>query len=1083
MQKITKIYDLFAEEAFNNMFECDVIGEGLDRIIEATPIYLQRWDSHRPLFSFIQVDEQGNQKENQITLSFNQDITIPIEPIEPPKFKHLFWLEPKDGTNRFTFKYVECGQVNPLPDLDIAINNSTLISLGEANIDKLIKNLSNTYIFDAGKYQLLFAKSWQNGSQEWHLYGLHSGKEKDSPRFIEVPLDENDNGQKIRLVKKEAKGKRVIFPTQFDKLDVFAYRTVKFVDISNARETQESIRQRQQSGTALISLWQTYSDMELQLAKEEIEELGFIKYSFERYIKGVARLRLNVSHDQSIKLTNLVSSRAQFELINSRGSQQNTIVTLVNYNQYNYTADFEYEYRDFQKSGEIKLSSIGDEVVNNRRQFAIRTLSNPSRIVLQNLLFAIENEARGMFDTPHKPIQALTNKTRAFLRDKFGIENLTDNQEDAVRIALNNLNDITIIQGPPGTGKTTVVAAICHRLLEIANNKKDKDSFSKIILASAFQNDTIEHLASKIYTHGLPTVKVGRKTMGIKAEEQFIHELEQHLQSEIENLGGKDSQRISKQLSDVAVVFEHEKRAEETIHEIERILDPAPSIDGIDTIHLHEIMRAMKKFNEQLEAKETLIASIPTSDSSYNFENGFEIIAEVLVSDLNLTEEDQLLLQQAPEINPDADFIEKLTRVKEHLLEKLLNSKEIATVNLHNEIASWIANAVQCAVLYEETNYENEEDFLRAILSELKDDLKGNTSYIRSSLQEYGETVAATNQLAGSKEMSSFSHIKNVILEEAARSNPLDLLIPMVRAEERIIMVGDQNQLPHLLETEVAEKSLENIENVDERKDKRLLYERSLFGIVFDNVKKGKRKRHIILEEQFRMHPSIGDFISKTYYEGKLRPGTKDLAKSKLHNLSLPWAKGKTMVFCNVNGSQQEGKGQSKYRTAEAIRIMSLIDELKTDPEFCNLSIGVITFYSRQVNVLFEEAAKPEHGYAIKNSDGYDIHPNYQTFADEKEKMRIGSVDSFQGKEFDVVILSTVRSNSFAREDGNEKKVFGFLTLANRLNVAFSRAKKLVIVVGDAEMYEDDFAKKYVPGLYEFCTNITKNEVYGNRIQ
>ena len=90
MQKITKIYDLFAEEAFNNMFECDVFGEGLDRIIEATPIYLQRWDSHRPLFSFIQVDEQGNQKENQITLSFNQDITIPIEPIEPPKFKHLF---------------------------------------------------------------------------------------------------------------------------------------------------------------------------------------------------------------------------------------------------------------------------------------------------------------------------------------------------------------------------------------------------------------------------------------------------------------------------------------------------------------------------------------------------------------------------------------------------------------------------------------------------------------------------------------------------------------------------------------------------------------------------------------------------------------------------------------------------------------------------------------------------------------------------------------------------------------------------------------------------------------------------------
>ena len=91
-------------------------------------------------------------------------------------------------------------------------------------------------------------------------------------------------------------------------------------------------------------------------------------------------------------------------------------------------------------------------------------------------------------------------------------------------------------------------------------------------------------------------------------------------------------------------------------------------------------------------------------------------------------------------------------------------------------------------------------------------------------------------------------------------------------------------------------------------------------------------------------------------------------------------------------------------------------------------------------------------------------------------------MDSFQGKEFDIVILSTVRSNSQSREDGNEKKVFGFLTLKNRLNVAFSRAQKLVIVVGDASMFEDNYAKKYVPGIYEFCTNITKNKPYGNRI-
>lgn len=80
-----------------------------------------------------------------------------------------------------------------------------------------------------------------------------------------------------------------------------------------------------------------------------------------------------------------------------------------------------------------------------------------------------------------------------------------------------------------------------------------------------------------------------------------------------------------------------------------------------------------------------------------------------------------------------------------------------------------------------------------------------------------------------------------------------------------------------------------------------------------------------------------------------------------------------------------ESKGQSKCRQAEAARIMSIIDELRDDPEFKNLSVGVITFYSKQVTTLFEEAAKPEHGYVIKDKDGYSIAPKYRTLDGDKE--------------------------------------------------------------------------------------------------
>ena len=632
------------------------------------------------------------------------------------------------------------------------------------------------------------------------------------------------------------------------------------------------------------------------------------------------------------------------------------------------------------------------------------------------------------------------------------------------------------------------MAAICHRLLELAD-KKEKDGTVKTILASAFQNDTIEHLAAKVYTHGLPTVKVGKKSMGVKAEERFISDFEKDLQKEIDSRGGDSETRVSTQLSSLAALFSKENNNEdEIITSVTEIVPEDTPIPGISFDSLREIKSGIRTFSRKNERNLELVNSIPTTEDDYNFGNTMEIVAEVLQAGFDMNEYDIQFLENVPEMNPDTECLEKLAAIKASLSEKLSAQKAQVKKDAHNEILLWLEDAASCARRYEETNYENEDDFIRSVLSDLKKDLHGNTAYIRHSLQEYGDTVAATNQLAGSKEMKDFSHIKNVILEEAARSNPLDLLIPMVKAEDRIIMVGDQNQLPHLLESNVAERSLAMIENIDEKKEKRRLYEESLFGIIFENVKKAKRQRCITLNEQFRMHPTIGDFISDTFYkdpqtgEGLLKSGTEQLYHTKQHHLSISWAKGKTMIFCNVSGDKPESKGQSKCRQAEASKIMSILDELKKDPEFINLSIGVITFYSKQVTTLFEEAAKPEHGYVIKDKDGYNIAPKYRTIDGDKEKLRIGSVDSFQGKEFDIVILSTVRSNSQSREDGNEKKVFGFLTLKNRLNVAFSRAQKLVIVVGDANMFEDNYAKKYVPSIYEFCTNITKNKEYGNSI-
>ena len=297
----------------------------------------------------------------------------------------------------------------------------------------------------------------------------------------------------------------------------------------------------------------------------------------------------------------------------------------------------------------------------------------------------------------------------------------------------------------------------------------------------------------------------------------------------------------------------------------------------------------------------------------------------------------------------------------------------------------------------------------------------------------------------------------------------------MVRASERIIMVGDQFQLPHLLENDIVDEAIK------EEYELRKKYEESLFGIIFNNLEQANPVRRITLSNQFRMHPVIGYFISKTYYVGII---SSDLVKieSKQHGLQLPWAKGKVAVFCDVPGScgSEYRGGKSKERRAEAERIVKLLDNLQKDPAFDHLNVGIITFYSKQVELICEVASG--RGYTELDGNGsYVIKPQYQMTPDGREKLRIGSVDSFQGKEFDIVILSTVRSNNFKRIDENNLKVFGFLTLGNRLNVAFSRAQKLVITVGDRNMFSDEFAETYVKGLYEF-NKLTEGE-YGNRIQ
>lgn len=117
------------------------------------------------------------------------------------------------------------------------------------------------------------------------------------------------------------------------------------------------------------------------------------------------------------------------------------------------------------------------------------------------------------------------------------------------------------------------------------------------------------------------------------------------------------------------------------------------------------------------------------------------------------------------------------------------------------------------------------------------------------------------------------------------------------------------------------------------------------------------------------------------------------------------------------------------------------------------LSFGVISFYKAQAEFIRRQLA---------------------AISDDDKRLRVGTVDAFQGMEFDVVFLSMVRTCPQSRSvpavdrEKQARNLFGHLCLYNRLNVSMSRQIKLLVVSGDSALLNNDLAEEYVPGLVDF---------------
>jgi senataxin len=242
--------------------------------------------------------------------------------------------------------------------------------------------------------------------------------------------------------------------------------------------------------------------------------------------------------------------------------------------------------------------------------------------------------------------------------------------------------------------------------------------------------------------------------------------------------------------------------------------------------------------------------------------------------------------------------------------------------------------------------------------------------------------------------------IEALIVDEAAASTEPDLYIPYHLRPSKLLVVGDPNQLPSTVLSDRAKGLGLDVS----------LQERLMMHCGYDFT---------MLDVQYRMHPEISSFPSRQFYNSQLRDGENVMVERGRRALLL---NGRPYSFLQVNGSETKGSTQSTCNAMEANAVVDLVKELVHENEQYRSSfqmLRIITFYTAQVFLIRK---------MLDNAGFNDV--------------LVATVDSSQGCEADVVIVSLVRSVSA-----------GFLKDDRRMNVALTRARYQLVCVGNVARY------------------------------
>lgn len=626
-----------------------------------------------------------------------------------------------------------------------------------------------------------------------------------------------------------------------------------------------------------------------------------------------------------------------------------------------------------------------------------------------------------------------------------GARGLNDAQRAAVERVLAG-HPITLVQGPPGTGKTQVIVEIVMQLRDRRRGIRGAEAAETPlrVLVSSVQNDAVENALKRLAADG---VEVYRR---VSRERQTGDEAEgEVLAARLEASLARDpgyARRVGvdallgrvRVLQDVADADPSDEALADAMRGVAESASAAVLSDAVRS-DLNELLRTVPVASAT-RAEAGAPSTIPDALLRHPSLDGGEAQAAAIDEFVRALEQvpddahalaaaqwrrvQRALLRAVRQGEIDVSLVTSWHQARERTPTRVPSANATTTSRWRGDAAAWMHRA-RHALEVELVETDRSE---AAVLHAWIETLRYEPGALRRMKERHAPVVAATCQLAApDREPDTEDLFDLVIVDEAARAG-IDVFIPMGLGRQ-VVLVGDHQQLPPHVEEEVAARMEQEIREAAPPSE-------SLFRWLWERLPETHR---VALQCQYRMHEDIGSVVSEVFYEPELvlrHHHTGTLAARRAPCFGL--FGDRAMVWIDTSAAVRNDATQrlhnlrwpiaesNEYEVEIIIEIIRKADRATLRRMQAEMGakevVGVIPFYSQQVARVRQRLQELD----------LELH----------DMVRTGTVDSFQGMEFPLVILSCVRSNV----DGS----VGFLRLPQRVNVALSRAQRQVVIVGDA---------------------------------